>query len=261
VRAEQTWHRLVGLLLIGSLSVAVGVYARHIGAARAAERYGYPPVPADAASHRLLPAVASNYATSYAFLATLPDGKPVAYDPCRPIHYVVRSDHLPSYGLAMIQQAVAQASAATGLEFVDDGLTTEPPDEHRASVQARYGDRWAPVLIAFTDSTETPDLAADVMGRGGSVTVTPAGPSSARYVTGVIVLDQGDFDNELRTNAIGAEVDRASIMHELGHLVGLAHVSDAAQLMNPYEVGQWSYAGGDRDGLALEGQGACHRDT
>ncbi len=33
----------------------------------------------------------------------------------------------------MIQQAVAQASAATGLKFVYDGLTTEPPSEHRAA--------------------------------------------------------------------------------------------------------------------------------
>ena len=160
-----------------------------------------------------------SYGTSYAFLETLPDGSPVTYDPCRPIHYVIARHHLPPYGVRMIREAVAKASAATGLRFVEDGMTDEPLDFNRAAVQkARYGDRWAPVLIAFSDGRQTPQLAADVMGRGGSRSVAPDGPASARYVTGTIGLDQDDFDRTLRYSN-GWAMGRATIMHELGHVV------------------------------------------
>ncbi|WP_052690573.1 hypothetical protein [Pseudarthrobacter chlorophenolicus] len=41
-----------------------------------------------------------------------------AYDPCRPVHYVVRPDFAVPGGDALIRDAVAATSAATGLQFV-----------------------------------------------------------------------------------------------------------------------------------------------
>ncbi len=137
----------------------------------------------------------------------------------------------------MVREAVAQASAATGLKFVEDGMTDEPLSFQRPSVQkARYGDRWAPVLIAFSDARETPPSAADVMGLGGSRSVAPDGPASARYVTGTVGLDQDDFDQTM-TYSNGFAMGRAAIMHELGHVVGLAHVEDPLQLMAEHNNG------------------------
>jgi hypothetical protein len=251
VRTEVTWRGWLVAVLVCCTVLAIGVRFRQVELARAAG--GFPPVPADEAAHRLLPVVPGTESRSYSFLQTLPDGAPVAYDPCRPIHYVIRSAHLPSYGVVMIQQAVAEVSAATGLRFVDDGLTAEPLSEHRASIQARYGDRWAPVLIAFSDGTESSELGADVMGRGGSVALSPLGPASARYVT--------DFDLQLAHAGPGYQVDRAAILHELGHVVGLGHVQDRTQLMDAYQLGGTAFGSGDLEGLALEGQGRCQSDT
>jgi hypothetical protein len=258
---DLTWRgRVVAGLMVGLL-VAAGLHTWLVDAKARASVSRYPPLPADAGDRRLLPLPPPSYGSSYAFLETLPDGSPVAYDPCRPIHYVIARSHLPPYGARMIREAVAKASAATGLEFVEDGMTDEALDFNRAPVQvARYGNRWAPVLIAFSDARQSPQLGADVMGRGGSRSVAPDGPASARYVTGAIGLDQDDFDQTLGYSN-GWAMGRATIMHELGHLVGLAHVTDQMQLMANHNQGFVFYGPGDQHGLALEGSGLCHHDT
>jgi Matrixin len=256
---RATWRGFAAGWLLICLVLALGLRTWQQEAAHAALG-GYPPLPREAGNARLLPPGLPTGSTEYAFLQTLPDGAPVTYDPCRPIHYVIRAAHLPSYGVQLIQEAVARASAASGLKFVDDGLTSEPLTADRASVQTRYGDRWAPVLIAFSDARESPALANDVMGRGGSVSVAPDGPVSARYVTGQITLDQDDFDQTLGL-VNGWADDRTAIMHELGHVLGLGHVRDRTQVMFPDNVGLQAYGAGDHQGLALEGSGRCHHDT
>src|SRR4051794_8248944 len=60
---------------------------------------------------------------------------PVAYDPCRPVHYVIRPDEAPDGGEAIVQAAVARISETTGLQFVYDGPTDEAPSDDRASFQ------------------------------------------------------------------------------------------------------------------------------
>ena len=51
---------------------------------------------------------------------------------------------------------------------------------------------------------------------------------------------------------------RAIVLHELGHLVGLAHVANPTQLMLPEaSPGVVDFAAGDLTGLAQLGAGAC----
>jgi hypothetical protein len=89
--------------------------------------YG-PPAGVDSAAHPLgtPPVVPDN--GGYSLLATQsPGDQVVAYDPCRPIRYVVRPDGAPAGGQQLLEQAIAEISAATGLQFLDDGPTTEAP--------------------------------------------------------------------------------------------------------------------------------------
>jgi hypothetical protein len=258
VDVRTTWLGRVVAVFLFAVLCGVGVHSMHAVRAQASE--SYPPLPPDASTSRLLPAPAPGAGTAYVFNLTLPGGRPVTYDPCRPVHYVIESGHLPTYGGQMVREAVAKVSAATGLNFVEDGMTTEPLSFKRAKVQSRYGDRWAPVLIGFSDGKQMPELGTGVMGLGGSVSVAPDGPASARYVTGTVAVDQQDFDRTMGY-ANGWDKDRAVIMHELGHVVGLAHAKDPFQLMYSQNNGLIAFGSGDDAGLALEGSGTCHTDT
>lgn len=180
----------------------------------------------------------------------------VAYDPCRPVHYVVRPDNAPAGGQQLIEEAVAEVSAATGLQFVDDGVTSEAPQEQRDPYQPdRYGKRWAPVLITWSSDAEEQDLAGNVVGLGGSTTVRLEDAPSV-YVTGQVALDAPGLVEMMRRPDGTAHV-RAVIMHELGHVVGLDHVDDPQQLMHAESGAVTTFAAGDRAGLARLGAGQC----
>jgi len=182
-----------------------------------------------------------------------PEQEMVAYDPCRPVRVVVRPDNAPPGGQQLIEEAVGAVSAATGLQFVDAGTTTEAPSTQREPYQPeRYGRQWAPVLIAWSDPVEHPDLAGDVVGLGGS-TARQVDGEPLVYVTGQVVLDAPSLTTAMER----PEQVRAVIMHELAHVVGLTHVDDPGQLMYADNVGVTDFAVGDRAGLARLGAGTC----
>lgn len=56
----------------------------------------------------------------------------------------------------------------------------------------------------------------------------------------------------------GDQLVRAVVPHELGHLVGLAHVNSPSQLMYPQaQLGVTDFGAGDLTGLAALGKGVC----
>ncbi|WP_104180919.1 matrixin family metalloprotease [Arthrobacter sp. B0490] len=195
--------------------------------------------------------------TSYRLLESpVEDQEWIAYDPCRPLHYVVRPDNAPAGSEGLVQEAVAEVSAATGLQFVDDGTTTEAPSEDRDLYQPElYGRSWVPVLITWTSPAEIPELAGDVAGLGGSDYAQAPGQPLV-YEGGQVQLDAPDAVDTLRFPD-GRAYLRAIIMHELAHVVGLDHIDDPAELMNPENFGVTSFGQGDLAGLALLGTGPC----
>ncbi|WP_394249402.1 matrixin family metalloprotease [Arthrobacter pityocampae] len=195
--------------------------------------------------------------TAFALMdSPVEDQQWVAYDPCRPVHYVVRPDNAPAGSEGLVQEAVAAVSAATGLQFVDDGLTTEAPTEERDLYQPElYGKSWVPVLITWTSEAEIPGLAGDIAGLGGSDYAQAPGQPLV-YVGGQVQLDAPDAAESLRYPD-GRAYLRATIMHELAHVVGLDHVDDPGELMYAENVGRVSFGEGDLAGLALLGAGPC----
>lgn len=203
----------------------------------------------------------------YRFITTQADGeRPVAYDPCRPVHYVVNDEDAPPGGAEALAAAVEEVAAATGLRFEDEGPTDERPGEDREPFQLdRYGDRWAPVVIWWARPERSPTLRGDVAGFAGSTSVVAptglVGPEAEVYVTGTVVLDGPELAELLDAGPDGTAAARAIIVHELGHLVGLDHVDDPDQLMHPETSGELTELGdGDRRGLAALGRGTCFRE-
>ncbi|UVJ40477.1 matrixin family metalloprotease [Arthrobacter sp. CJ23] len=196
---------------------------------------------------------------SYKFLAVKGDGSPLTYSPCRPIHYVVNTDLAHASWQRLLEEAVKEASWASGLQFIYDGTTDEVPSNNRAGYQPdKYGNRWAPVLIAWTTPDVVPRLDGQTVGLGGSSSIALNNGYKA-YVTGSVALDAPQF-GEILDSPGGEAIGIAVIMHELGHLLGLDHVSDPEQLM--FDEASWvrDYAAGDRAGLAKLGTGPCSKD-
>jgi hypothetical protein len=140
---------------------------------------------------------------------------------------------------------------------VFDGPTDEVLTPDREVFQPdRYGDRWAPVLVAWQTDQENPALAGDVVGQGGSVAVS-LGDGPRVYVSGSVALDSVQFP-QMMERRNGPATARGVVLHELGHLVGLAHVDDEAQLLYHETVpGVTDFAAGDLEGLARLGRGIC----
>lgn len=189
--------------------------------------------------------------TTYAFMAEQPrSSAPVTYDPCRPIAVVVNPRTAPPAGEQLVSEALAQLGGQAGFVFRHEGLVTEPPVEQRLPFQPEaYGDRWAPVLIAWSDPAESPRLHGPVAGIGGSTPISVS-ESQVAYVTGIVILDGPAFAQILSRDD-GKDQARAIILHELGHLIGLAHVDDSSELMHDKnEGGVTTFGPGDLSGIA-----------
>lgn len=214
------------------------------------------PEPSDG---RVRPAVAVTTTGVHAFLHTADDGAPVGYDPCRPVPYVVRPDGAPSFGPAVLEEAVAVVEDATGLDLVDVGTTDEPPAADRPLIQPdRYGTGWAPVLVAWSDEDESDELAGPVAGVAGSAAVPGASGDGTWLAAGRMVLDAEDL-TAMAARPDGRERVLSVVVHELAHVVGLDHVDATSELMHPMASTATGLGPGDRQGLALLGQVPCQR--
>jgi hypothetical protein len=198
--------------------------------------------------------------------ASDPGADPVRWDPCRPIHYAT-SGVAPVEGQEILASAFNRLRSLTGFELINDGPTSEPPSQHRAPFQPdRYGQRWAPILVAWTTPTDVPELAGDTIGLGGSTAVTGRS-GRATYVSGVLFLDRPQIEAQLADTAVGgtpvsrrAQI-RAVMLHEIGHITGLDHVDDPNQLMFPIARPTLTdFAAGDLRGLYRLATGPCATD-
>ncbi|HEX2027504.1 MAG TPA: hypothetical protein VHF25_05840 [Nitriliruptorales bacterium] len=205
----------------------------------------------------------------HAFLMAAADGcSPVRFDPCQPVHYVVNPALAPfGEALSDVHAAFARVAEASGLRFVFDGTTDEtfpgPGRDftRRAYQPERYGERWPPLLVAWSSGAfvRRGDIESGrVVAGGGHPTL-----EGDVLVTAQVTLN-ADAVIDLETGepvpaGFGPGITWGRVLlHELGHAVGLGHVSDAAQLMHEpltdHPPIPSEYAAGDRAGLRLVGR-------
>lgn len=205
--------------------------------------------------HRLGHRPAPDTGGAYNFLAkqTGTGSQPVTWDPCKPILYEVNIAGGPPDAVALVAGAVRDVAAATGLKFEYEGLTDARPRWKTSDLPFFAAHR--PALVSWATESDVSQLAGRVAGIGGSLP-QPARNGRLRYVTGGVTLDSASFA-AMDQRPEGRALERAIVLHELGHLVGLAHVSDQTELMNADNVGQLDYGPGDLEGLAKLGAGPC----
>lgn len=204
--------------------------------------------------HRVAPPVAVTTSGTHAFMATVA-GQPVTYDPCHTIRYALNLNEAPAGSEAVLGNAINEVERATGLRFEYVGITHREPLDKEPTT-SRFGIKDAPpVTISWATPAEAPMLAGDIAGYAGSSYLVVDGRPT-HYVTGRVVLDAPTYASLVQSPAGAAEA-RAITMHELGHLVGLAHVDDPAELMYRKNTGQQQFGAGDLAGLARLGNGRC----
>ena len=189
----------------------------------------------------------------------------VRWNPCQPITVKVNLGALPSplrpAGLKDTKTALRRVSVATGHTFSYLGQTREVP--RTATVRGQSAD----IVVAWTTPAKTDyPVSGNLFGHGGELDTTAAQPTldgGVRYfgpwiMRGFVVLDTPQIIRD-RAKRSGAGVSQVNmLLHELGHAVGLEHVANRSQLMNPYLTGKSpaGYGAGDLAGLRKVGQAA-----
>ena len=181
--------------------------------------------------------------STYAFVLDGPDNRPVGWDPCEPIHYVVNPEGAPSDWKDVVENGIETVEDASDFDFTYDGES----DDRQFGQRPVKDDGAHPVLIAWATPAEEPKLSGKAVGIGGSTPAQRGG--KVRFVAGIVVLD-AEAAKQMMLG--GRSKDQELILaHELGHVLGLDHVDDTGELMNPQYVGQRGFGDGDKDGLAI----------
>ncbi|MEO1056405.1 MAG: hypothetical protein AAFY28_05755 [Actinomycetota bacterium] len=151
------------------------------------------------------------------------------WDPCTPIKYQINSERATPAQEQVVFDAILEIELETGLDFAFVGRTSAGLD--------RIVPPEIDALIVFGDPQSMPILAGNVLGIGGG----SFDPVTNRVTTGYVAVNT--------PNLFTSQIAATTVQHEIGHLVGLAHVSDPGELMFPEEIGNTAFGPGDREGL------------
>jgi hypothetical protein len=209
-----------------------------------------------------------HYTLTRSFDAFSAATKVVRWNPCRAITYRINTAVPSSYRVTLVKRAVAKLSAASGLTFRYLGTTSYIP--HYAVLHYPTGDRYvfnaaqqraatgAQLVIAWAyRGTSLRHGQSNLLAPGevgvGTTSWRSSPLSQIRILDAAVVLARGV---RMKTWFAPGGSTGALLLHELGHAVGLQHVTDRRQIMYPV-FGWYSpgvYQAGDRAGLTRIGR-------
>lgn len=220
---------------------------------------------------RLAPAVEPTQTTGFEFLFVDSAGKPTGlFSPCEPIEYQIDTTNEPQGSRDLLDLAIRDLEKATGLVFEFAGEikldVLSDPDQLQED---------GPVRIVYLPNNEFNELRSLEGDTNPDEPLAFAGPrvlflnpeaDQSRAVGGRAVFDTSWMLTELDGGWDGRDPRSTTIyqtfVHELAHVLGLAHVDDETELMYPVQspANASGLGPGDLSGLALAGQGACGVD-
>ncbi len=193
--------------------------------------------------------------SQHRFLDFRLDGSPLRWNACESIHYVINPSIAPQGSVEDVHEAVRRVSRATGIAFSYDGLSDEVPSRLREPYQLeRYGERWAPVLIAWVDPDDV-DIPFQREGHTAAAVASPTRPLGGAevFVSGYVAMNLED------QNPPGFAFPGAQgpvLLHELAHVMGLGHVDNEGEIMEPSGGSVTDFGPGDLEGLRQVGREA-----
>jgi hypothetical protein len=190
---------------------------------------------------------------SYAY-TSVSGGIPARWDACSPIRYLINTSTMGAGWVEVVHAAVTVLGQSSGYTFQYAGETNVRPFE--TSNWHETGETLNSLYISFSDQTRLPALAGLVVGMGGPVTLTDSMGSEPRIVVGGLTIDT---DNNLLPTLAAGNTLGVALLHELGHVMNLAHVNDRTQIMFPVMRNgtQPQYGRGDTAGLQGLAQRGC----
>jgi hypothetical protein len=190
-----------------------------------------------------------------------PANIPFHWDKCQSaLRYAINMNGYDEKYRAVIADDIARVATATGIAFTYVGDTSFIPqssDPYGYPLsQFANGSTPYDLLISLSDDGITDLLPGSLGGITYPNWIYNTG-KDGRLDVATISMDMANLDYRQPWAGDGLG---PVLLHELGHAMGINHVTDTSQIMYPGAVpnGPQTYASGDLRGLWLVGQGAAH---
>jgi hypothetical protein len=187
-------------------------------------------------------------------------GEPRRWDPCRELTYRINVRGAPPGAVEDVTEALRRATGATGISFTELASTREDPYAQAVGSWSARITIGADIVFVWLPHDRFAQLLRDLAIRGRAVAIgvpfEGVGEAGNEWSGGLIVVDAG---GRLRRGFSRADSQGVVLMHEVGHVLGLAHVKDPTEIMysgHALDLRVTDWGEGDLEGLRRLGREA-----